>query len=80
MTQEIQAKKGTTTVGLKCKNGIVLAADKRASLGHIIGDKDVTKVFQVTGNIAVTIAGTASDAQLMIKYVQSELKLKKIRT
>lgn len=73
-------KTGTTTVGILCKDGIVLAADKRATAGYLIASKKTQKIHKVTDNIAVTMAGTASDAQLLIRYVQSELSLKKIRT
>ena len=73
-------KTGTTTVGIVCKDGIVLAADKRATSGYLVSGKKVEKIHKITDNIAVTMAGTASDAQLLIKYAQSELSLKKIRT
>ncbi|MDO8741432.1 MAG: proteasome subunit beta [Candidatus Woesearchaeota archaeon] len=73
-------KTGTTTVGILCKDGIVLAADKRATAGYLIASKKTEKIHKVTDNIAVTMAGTASDSQLLIRYGQSELRLKKIRT
>jgi len=80
MTEENVIKTGTTTVGLVCKEGIVLAADKRATSGYLIADKKTDKIYAITDNIAVTMAGTASDAQLLIKVLQSELGLKKIRS
>lgn len=74
-------KHGTTTIAVKCKEGIVLVADKRASLGDfMIGDKDVQKIYLITDNIAVTHAGTMSDAQLLTKLLKAELQLKRIRT
>ena len=73
-------KKGTTTVGILCKEGIVLAADKRAVLGlQIIGHKKVDKIYKITPNIAITIAGTVSDAQLITKLIRAELNLRIIR-
>jgi len=77
---KIERKTGTTTVGLICKDGIVLAADRRATAGTFIATKKTEKIHKITNDIAVTMAGTASDAQLLIKYVQSELSLKEIRT
>ena len=71
-------KTGTTTVGIKCKDGIVLAADKRAG-GGIIVDKRAQKVYQITNNIALTMAGVASDAQLITKLIGAELRLMEIR-
>lgn len=73
-------KKGTTTVGIVCKDGIVLAADKRATAGNFIADKKVEKVVKITDNIAVTTAGGVSDIQLLIKLIKAELNLKRVRT
>lgn len=69
---------GTTTVGIICKDGLVLAADKRAG-GGIIVDKRAKKVHKITDNMAVTIAGVASDAQLIIKLIKAEIELLEIR-
>lgn len=80
MDNENFMKTGTTTVGIICKGGIVLAADKRATSGYLISGKKVDKIHKITDFIAATMAGTASDAQLLIRYAQSELRLKKIRT
>lgn len=79
--KENLVKKGTTTVGIVCKDGIILAADKRACLGlSMIGDKKVDKIYKISPNLAVTIAGTVSDAQLITKLIKAELNLKRIRT
>ena len=73
-------KTGTTTVGLVCKDGIVLAADKRATSGGLVVQKLADKIFEIYDDMAVTMAGTVSDAQLMIKLIKAELSLKAIRT
>ena len=73
-------KKGTTTVGIFCKDGIVLAADKMATEGYFIADKQVEKVIKITDNLAVTIAGGVSDIQLLVKLIKAELNLKRVRT
>ena len=75
-----ELKTGTTTIGIICKEGIVLAADKRATSGYLISYKKFDKVMPITENIAVTVAGTVSDVQLLTKYLKAELKLKDIRT
>ncbi|MAG08068.1 proteasome subunit beta [Candidatus Woesearchaeota archaeon] len=80
MKEEEQLKTGTTTVGIVGKDCIILAADKRATAGFLIADKKSEKIYKITDNIAVTMAGTVSDAQLLLKYAESELRLKKIRT
>jgi proteasome beta subunit len=78
--KEHTLKTGTTTVGIVCKDGIVIAADKRATSGNLIADKRAQKVHQIIDDIAVTIAGTVSDAQLLIRLLRSELKLKEVRS
>lgn len=75
-----QLKTGTTTVGIVCSDGIVLAADMRATAGSMIVDKRAEKVHIISDDFAVTIAGTVSDAQLLIKLLRAELKLKEVRT
>lgn len=80
MTDEKFVKTGTTTVGLVCKDGIVLGADKRATAGYLIANKKTKKINNINDYIAVTMAGNASDAQFMIKLTQAELLLKKLRS
>lgn len=77
---EEQLKTGTTTVGIACKDGVVLAADKRATAGNLIVDKRADKVHILSDEFAVTLAGTVSDAQLLIKLIKAELKLKEVRS
>ena len=80
MAEDNTLKTGTTTVALMCKDGVVLAADKRATSGYLIAHKKFEKIIEITDNIAVTVAGTVSDVQLLVKYIRAELKLKNIRT
>lgn len=79
MTQK-ELSLGTTTVGIVCKDGLVLAADRRAGGGGgFIVDRKAKKVHKVTDRMAVTIAGVASDAQLIIKLISAEIRLLEIR-
>jgi len=80
MVENHNLKTGTTTLALMCKDGIVMAADKRATSGYLISYKKFEKIMFITDNIAVTVAGTVSDVQLLAKYIKAELRLKKIRT
>jgi len=77
---EEMLKTGTTTIGIVCKDGVVLAADTRATAGNMIVDKRAQKVHIISDDIAVTIAGSVSEAQLLIKLIRAELKLKEVRT
>lgn len=80
MAENNELKTGTTTAAVVCKEGIVLAADMRATAGHFIANKNFQKVIPITDKIAVTVAGTVSDVQLLVKLIKAELKLKDIRT
>jgi proteasome beta subunit len=77
---EESLKTGTTTLAIRCKDGIVLAADKRATAGNFIANKSVDKIFEVADGMALTTAGTVSDVQLLLKLIKAELRLKKLRT
>jgi proteasome beta subunit len=67
---------GTTTVGLVATDGVVLATDRRASLGgRFVSNKDVVKVEQVHPTAALTIAGTVGAAQAYIKRLRAEADL-----
>lgn len=73
-------KTGTTTCVLKCAEGIVIAADARSVAGNMISSGDFRKIEPVSENMAVTMAGIASDAQFFTKLIKAELKLKEVRT
>lgn len=73
-------KTGTTTVGVIGKDCVVLAADKRATAGNLIVDRTIEKVIPIDTAMALTMAGSVSDVQLIVKYLKAELKLKEVRT
>lgn len=77
---EENIKKGTTTIGIVCKDCVILAADRRATAGGMIVNKKTEKIQVIHDELAVTLAGTVSDAQLLVKLIKAELKLKEIRT
>lgn len=68
-------KTGTTTVGLVCKEGVVLAAEKKSTMGYLVASKESEKILPVADHIALTIAGASGDAQTLARYMQAELKL-----
>lgn len=79
MEHEKKLQKGTTTVGIVCKDGVVLAADKRATAGFVV-NKRTQKIHNITPNMAVTMAGLVSDAQLLVKLIRAEVKVKDLQT
>ena len=73
-------KTGTTTVGIVCKDGVVIAADKRSSAGHMVANKKQKKLVIVNERVVLAQAGLVSDAQLLSKLLRAEIKLKDMRT
>jgi proteasome beta subunit len=63
-------KKGTTTCALTCKDGVVLAADTRASAGFFIADKHVMKIQKIYRHIGMTMAGGVADAQNLVDIMR----------
>jgi len=61
-----QIKKGTTTCAISCSDGVVLAADTRASAGLFIADRHVMKIQKVDNHLGMTIAGGVADAQNLV--------------
>lgn len=64
---DINKLHGTTTVGLQCKDGIILATDNRATAGFLyIAHRNVKKIAKIDNHVAITMAGTVADAQNMV--------------
>ncbi|MFT4311912.1 MAG: proteasome subunit beta [Candidatus Woesearchaeota archaeon] len=74
-----QVKTGTTTIGIVCSDGIVIAADKRATAGNFIARSDIEKVIPINDTMVLTIAGVVSDAQKFIKYIKAETRLNELQ-
>lgn len=70
---------GTTTVGLSCKDGVVLAADRRATAGPFIAHKRVKKVYRIDDNLGLTTAGLVGDLQQLARYITAEAELYKLK-
>ncbi len=70
---------GTTTIGIVCKDGVVLATERRATAGTMIMNKQTTKVFKIDANLGVTIAGMVGDAQVLTRYLKAEVALYRLR-
>jgi len=71
---------GTTTVGLVCQDGVVLATDTRVTAGGYIAHKRGKKLLQVDGNLAVTISGGVADAQNVVdtlRYYANSYRIEK---
>ncbi len=75
-----QHKKGTTTVGVMCNGGVVLAADQLATLGDFKFNKDTKKIFAISDNIAMTTAGVVGDNQAIVRLMLAQLELLKLES
>lgn len=72
-------KKGTTTVGIVCKDGVVMATERRAVMGTLIAHKTTQKLFKIDEHIGLTVAGLVGDAQLLARWLTAEVELYKIK-
>src|SRR4030043_77412 len=79
MTDIEEVKKGTTTIGIVCKDGVVMAAEMRAKMGPLIAHKTTQKLFKIDDNIGLTVAGVVGDAQTLARYIPAEVELYKLK-
>ncbi len=75
----VEQYKGTTTVGLVCDDGVVLATERRATMGNFIASRDAKKIYQIDDQVGMTTAGMVGDAQTLARTIAVESKLYKIR-
>src|SRR2546425_12312368 len=72
-----EVETGTTTVGIVAKEGVVLAADRRATAGTMVAHKRTGEVYRLDANLGLTPAGLAGDQQQIARDVRAELELYK---
>lgn len=70
---------GTTCIGIRFKDGVLLASDRRTTAGFVVSDESV-KVEKIADNVIATHSGTVSDAQLYRRVISAEIKLKELKT
>lgn len=66
---------GATTVGVVCRDGVILASEKRVSYGYLIVSKGGKKVFKITDRIGAACAGLVSDMQILVREVEAYANL-----
>jgi proteasome beta subunit len=80
MAEQVQeSMKGTTTLGIVFAEGVILATEKRATMGYMIASKKAKKVYQVAERIGMTTAGGVGDAQQLARILTVECNLYQIR-
>ena len=83
MNEEISKsilKSSTSLVGLVCKDGVVLGADRRVTAGTLVVDKNYQKILEINDYIIAAFTGGVADAQLTKKMLSAELRLKELAT
>ena len=71
---------GTSLVGIVCKNGVVMAGDRKTTAGgSIVMNKNTQKVVAINDYIVVSGTGIASDIEMLKKLIKAELKLKELK-
>lgn len=69
---------GATVVGVTYKDGLVLGAERRVTLGGFIVSKSAKKTFRVTDNVGAACAGMIGDMQILIKELYSYVKIREL--
>lgn len=73
-----QLKTGTTTVGILCKDAVILGSESKSTMGWLVANKEVQKVYQIDDRLALTIAGSVGDALTLIRVIKAEIQLYKL--
>ena len=71
---------GATAVGIAYKDGVILGAERRITLGNYVISKSGKKVFKVTENVGVVCAGMIADMQNLVREVSTYAKLKELES
>jgi len=70
--------KGTTTIGVVCKDGVILASDTRVTMGYFIAHHKGKKIYPVDEHLAMTISGNVADAQKAVDILKVNASLYKL--
>ena len=70
-------KRGTTTVGLKFKDGVALIVDKRIA-SKLIESKSIEKIFQIDEHVGCATSGLVADARVLVDYARTIAQIDKV--
>lgn len=76
---EDKKKTGTTTLGMVCKDGVVIATEKRATMGNLIAHKKTKKLYKIDQHLALATAGLVGDLQSLARYLNAEANLYRLK-
>jgi len=66
---------GATTIGIVCKEGVILASEKRVSYGYMVMSKTGKKTFRITDRVGAACAGLVADMQMLVREIEANAKL-----
>jgi len=69
---------GTTTVGIICDGGVILATESQATMGYLVASHRAPKIHKITDHIAMTISGSVADAQQIIRIIRANVNLRRL--
>jgi proteasome beta subunit len=70
--------RGTTTIGVVCKDGVILSSDTRVTMGTFVAHKKGKKIYKIDEHLAMTISGTVADAQWTVDILKANAQLYKL--
>ncbi|MBU2559455.1 archaeal proteasome endopeptidase complex subunit alpha [archaeon] len=70
-------KRGTTSLGIKYKDGVVLAVDKRIN-SRLVEEVSIEKIFQIDDNIGAVTSGLVADARVLVERARVESQLNRV--
>lgn len=79
MEEKDVTKSGTTTLGMICKDGVVIATETRATMGTLIAHKTTKKLYKIDEHIALATAGLVGDLQVLARYLNAEANLYRLK-
>ena len=78
MSEDVK-KTGTTTLGMVCKDGVIIAAERRATMGTLIAHKATKKLYKIDEHLALATAGLVGDLQVLSRYLSAEVNLYRLK-
>jgi proteasome beta subunit len=79
MDEKEVTKTGTTTLGMVCKEGVVIATETRATMGTLIAHKNTKKLYKIDEHLALATAGLVGDLQVLARYLNAEANLYRLK-
>jgi proteasome beta subunit len=79
MEEKDVTKTGTTTLGMVCKDGVVMATETRATMGTLIAHKTTKKLYQIDNHLGLATAGLVGDLQILARYLNAEANLYRLK-